>query len=201
MNFFTHIAISKILYNQIKSKINLNKSAFIYGNIKPDLSSKLMKKPHTMDNYFNFVCSRADNLIRGEETLKDFSLELGEICHYVCDFFCLYHTEIELFNNLNDHFLYELKLHFILKKFTQKEKSEIVTCNKEASRDFASIISSRISEYSADTSLLKKDISYAISTSAWICESVACFVNAAAETVSDNEMDSCPAVYLSGGHG
>ncbi len=199
MNFFTHIAISKILYKHFKDKIDLNKSAFMYGNIKPDLSSKLMKKPHILDNYLTFVCDNTNELISGEDSIDEFSVKLGEVCHYVCDFFCLYHMDMEIFNNLKGHFLYELKLHFILKRLSQKEKNEIEACNKEVSRDFASIITSMLSDYHSDTSMFKKDISYAISTSIWVCESVAYFLNKSSHPVPDDEIDSCSIISLTGG--
>ena len=52
MNFFTHIAISKIIYHNFKDRLYLRKRAFIYGNIKPDLTWGVMRNPHTWDNYF-----------------------------------------------------------------------------------------------------------------------------------------------------
>jgi len=32
--------------------MELDKRAFIYGNIKPDMTSKLLRNPHTLENYF-----------------------------------------------------------------------------------------------------------------------------------------------------
>ncbi len=190
MNFFTHIAISKILYNHFKGQMELDKANFIYGNIKPDLNSKVIKRPHILDNYIDYVCSSAGNLMKGEVSLEEFSVELGEICHYICDFFCRYHLNLEIFNDLKGHFFYELELHFVLLGLSREEKSEMEINNKKADRDIGSIISAMRADYFSETAAFKKDISYAISTSIWVCESVVYFMAKSTRTVSNDKIES-----------
>ncbi|HBM80434.1 MAG TPA: hypothetical protein DD426_06300 [Clostridiaceae bacterium] len=200
MNFFTHIAISKILYNHLKSQMELNKTDFIYGNIKPDLTRRVLKKPHILDNYLDYVCDGAGNLMKGEVPLEEFSIELGEICHYVCDFFCRYHLNIEIFNNLKGHFFYELRLHFVLLRLSREEKSEMEINNKKANRDIESIISAMRADYFSETAAFKKDISYAISTAIWVCESVVYFMARSTGPASNNDkIDSYVMVPSAGG--
>ncbi|NLO10400.1 MAG: zinc dependent phospholipase C family protein [Clostridiales bacterium] len=94
-------------YTKSEHYHEIKKRSFVYGNVKPDLSKDLLSIPHTLENYFLTVCNNADNLMSNKTSLKEFSFELGKICHYVCDFFCEYHLNEEIFHR-KDHFFYEL---------------------------------------------------------------------------------------------
>lgn len=199
MNLLTHVAISKIIYRRFSSKMELDRGAFIYGNIKPDLSYKLMKKAHVMENYFDYVCSSSNKLMKGEVSLEEFSVELGQLCHYVCDFFCRYHLNKEIFHNLGGHFLYELRLQYELWKLTRKDKFELDIYSRKARSDIASIIFQMRSDYFSEAVSLNKDIYYAISTAIWICESVSYFLAQSTEPIMDNGMEFYPMLPLAGG--
>lgn len=190
MNFFTHIAISKIIYEHLKNKMKLDKRYFIYGNLKPDLSLKINQVSHTFDNYFSYVCSCGNNLMKGGASVKDFSIKLGEICHYTCDFFCMYHLNTEIFNKSINHFLYELKLHFKFLELTRKEKFEIKIEDNNLTKNIKSIIFNMRLKYLSEIASMEKDISYAVNTATWVCESVGLFLTNSMTFVPCNEMDS-----------
>ncbi|WP_019850271.1 zinc dependent phospholipase C family protein [Desulfitobacterium sp. PCE1] len=63
MKILTHITISMILFKHFKGHMKLNRACFMYGNIKPDLSYKLVKKAHIMENHFAYVCNSTNELI------------------------------------------------------------------------------------------------------------------------------------------
>lgn len=199
MNLFTHLAISKILYNHFNERMKLDRSAFIYGNIKPDLSYKVIKKSHLVENYFTFVCSSSGELMKNEKDLEEFSVELGQICHYVCDFFCRYHLNKEVFHNLGNHFLYELRLQYELWKLTRKDKYALDLQSRKARRDIASIIFQMRIDYFSESVTLKKDINYAILTTTWVCESISHFLAQSAEPVFENELGFYTMLPLAGG--
>ncbi len=170
MNLATHIAMSKILYSNLSSIMNLDRKAFVYGNMKPDLTHKLLRNPHTLENYFLIVCGSAEKLMYERVTLHEFSLELGEICHYVCDFFCQYHLDDELFHKFREHFIYELKLHFVLLKNSSKFNKKPET--KAVKQNISSIIKELRKEYSDSPAAMEKDLEYAFMAATCICESV-----------------------------
>mgnify|MGYP000915213101 FL=1 len=173
MNFFSHIVISKTVYNYFKDRMDLKKAAFIYGNIKPDLSSRVMKTPHLLDNYFMKVCKNAGSLMEGKyNDINEFSVELGQVCHYICDFFCRYHLNNEIYHQYRNHFFYEIKLHFILLRFNRKRKSIVPANSKNARRDIASIILEMRNDYFSEPISMEKDVSYALSSVIWVCDSV-----------------------------
>lgn len=199
MNLLTHVAISKILYDHFEKQMELDRNAFIYGNIKPDLSYKLMKKAHLMENYFAYICSSSGELMKGERSLEEFSVELGQICHYVCDFFCRYHLNKDIFHNLGGHFLYELRLQYELWKLTRKGKFELDIYSRKARSDIASIIFQARSDYFSESVTFNKDIYYAISTAIWVCESVSYFLAQSTEPVLENEIELYTMLPLAGG--
>ena len=173
MNLFTHIAISKLLYRELKDMVQLDKNSFSYGNIKPDIVKRGMNKPHTLENYLTVVCEKSEELIHTEYSIQDFSIRLGEICHYVCDFFCQYHLKDEILLSIREHSVYELKLHFKMKKITQNIDLKLGT--KQLSRDICTMIKELRKEYLSCAPDMKKDIEYAFQATAWICESLSYF--------------------------
>jgi hypothetical protein len=172
LNLFTHILISKILYKHLVKKIDLDKSAFIFGNIKPDLTSKCFIIPHTLDNYLLIVCDQANKLISKETSLKEFSMNLGEMCHYLCDFFCFYHFNQTLYNKLFFHFIYEVYLHVKLYNIIFTRKLRLDSNIHVPRKNISSIVLTNRKNYFSRPSDIQRDIFYAFSTAIWSCESV-----------------------------
>lgn len=197
MNFFTHIEIAKILYKNLKRIMELDKKAFIYGNIKPDLTCKLLRNPHTLENYFLVVCRSAEDLISDELPLQEYSFELGEICHYVCDFFCQYHLNEEIFHRFKEHFIYELKLHFELRK--SSPNIAIKPGPNKAVYNIPLIITEFRKDYSANPASMKKDIEFSLSAAQLVCESVAYFSSYSANAGNNEIDDACLTLHTVGG--
>lgn len=173
MYFFTHLFISKRLYKHFLGELTLDKRAFAYGNIKPDVSREsLHNNSHTLENYLFHVNERAKQLIEKEVPLKDFSADLGEICHYVCDFFCYYHLNEEIYNKMLRHFFYELRLHGEIYKIYFRHKLKISSTMKEPRKNIASIVLEMKKEYLQEPESYKRDIDYALQTAVWTCESI-----------------------------
>jgi hypothetical protein len=199
MNLLTHIAISKILYDHFKGQMKLDRRAFIYGNIKPDLSWKSMSKAHIMENYHDYVCNSSCDLMKNGKSHEEFSVELGQICHYVCDFFCKYHLNKEIFHSLGGHFLHELRLQYELWKLTGKGKLELDIYSWNARGDIASILFQMRSDYFYEAVNINKDIYYAISAAIWVCESVARLMAQSVEPTMENEVELYTMLPLAGG--
>jgi len=173
VNLLTHIELSKAIYKNLEDKVVLDKNSFIYGNIKPDLTNKILKKPHTVDNYMDYVCEEAENLMEKEFSLHEFSFRLGEICHYISDFFCLYHTDLKIFNEFKNHFIYEFRLHFVLMKNIKSISSKFGEINSR--QNIFSMINEFQNQYFEKPVNMKKDLEYAFMTTVYICENVYIF--------------------------
>ena len=91
----TQLLISLVLYKCIskQTKFKLNRIAFAYGNIKPDFTNKDIQNSHTLDESLNSVNKYSEKLMSENILNKEFSISLGVACHFVCDYFCIYHRE------------------------------------------------------------------------------------------------------------
>ena len=123
----THMLMAKnILKNMNENKKNmLSNFNFIYWNIKPDILSKYKLKKHYAKESYSMVLNKIINLsklsimdIEKNIAIIKFSQELGVICHFLCDFFCIAHSETwrEKYK-IFTHISYEKKLASKAKKF------------------------------------------------------------------------------------
>ncbi len=97
----THTLIAKSIINNINENKHffVNEKHFIYGNIKPDLSSKYFFKKHYLKESYdmieskvNYLCNLSLNCLSKYFSVGVLSQELGVICHFLCDFFCVPHS-------------------------------------------------------------------------------------------------------------
>lgn len=133
MNTHKTLATDFICNMDIDKKSIINESHFIWGNIKPDCASKYKFKKHYMDESLEMVVKKIQFL--SSLSLQDiyrnndenrFSQELGVICHFLCDFFCVPHNkrwEFKSANAMKEHVLYEKDLSKVAREF--KSKSDI----------------------------------------------------------------------------
>lgn len=94
--------------------VTFDGSAFRYGNLKPDLTGTYLTKRHypsimydeVMDKIRRFVDTYTIEQVNG----RDLSVDLGEICHYLTDFFCYPHNDDIYDHNLLAHYIYEKRI-------------------------------------------------------------------------------------------
>ncbi|MEA4926572.1 MAG: zinc dependent phospholipase C family protein [Syntrophomonadaceae bacterium] len=112
MFFQTHWLIGETVAQLTEKQLpaRIHHFAFCLGSVLPDLIHPYNRIPHRIKDsspLFNRLLDQAVNT-----TFKsrwDFSIHLGMICHYLCDFFCLAHNETKL-NNLIAHTIYEARM-------------------------------------------------------------------------------------------
>ena len=122
----THTLIAKSIVNNIDENKHffLNENHFIYGNIKPDLSSKYFFKKHYLKESYdmieskvNYLCNLNLNSLSKYFSVGVLSQELGVICHFLCDFLCVPHSyRWEFKHSMKKHLSYETELNTIAKK-------------------------------------------------------------------------------------
>lgn len=169
----THIIIANNILNQANgTKIYLiNKKRFIWGNIKPDCASKYKLMKHYYDESIEMILDKIKLLssLSVEDIYYDFgknkfSEELGVICHFLCDFFCIPHNQRwEFKHSMKKHVLYEKRLAKFAKLY--RPKSYI---NSDLSlSDIEDFIVENQEKYKKEESF-RNDLSY----SYFICNSV-----------------------------
>lgn len=171
----THLLISQILYKYISNQVNfkLNKIAFAYGNIKPDFIDKDIPLPHTLDESLYSINKYSKELMNRNISTTEFSKSLGIICHFSCDYFCLYHREGNEKKGIFEHLLYEFILHIklvtlLLGNKLKFEKDEILEDSPDA------IVISVQKEYNLHSKSLTRDITYALRCASQISKLIVC---------------------------
>ena len=116
----THIILANNILRQANGKklYLINKKRFIWGNIKPDCASKYKFKKHYYDESITMILDKIKELaslsvadIYYSFGKKKFSEELGVVCHFLCDFFCVPHNQRwEFKHSMKKHVIYEQKL-------------------------------------------------------------------------------------------
>ncbi len=174
----THFIISKaVLENLDGNKSSfISEKNFIYGNIKPDISSKYVFSKHYLSESFSMVMDKIKYLCHlSLDSLKRYfpisrlSQELGVICHFLCDFFTAPHSERwRFYHSMNKHVTYEKELDSYAKNmtFSNCNLSPKIDNNVE---EFFHVL---YKNYKSNDISYENDLKY----SAYICTSVVSYI-------------------------
>ena len=135
----THILIGRKIYENIDcdKRALLKETQFIWGNVKPDCAFKYKLMKHYKDESFIMIINKIEFLsnlsikdLYTTYTINKFNQELGVICHFLCDYFCLPHHqrwEFKSANIVKEHLMYEKNLDKVAKEynFTDEKNIEI----------------------------------------------------------------------------
>ena len=149
----THLLIGQSLVENINESKSffISDKNFIYGNIKPDISSKYVFQKHYLDESLNmifckieYLCTLNLDCISKYFSISKFSQELGVICHFLCDFFCVPHSRRwEMSHSMSKHINYKKELSIVAKEIDLKKfKGDVVENN-----NFRDFFNSLYSEY------------------------------------------------------
>lgn len=122
MDSVTHIRIANMLLKHAEDTcgVKLEPSSFVYGNLKPDLTCTYLKKRHNpsvmMEDVVEKIRVFTENYKIGPENGADLSVDLGEICHFVADFFTYPHNDDIYPHNLFIHYVYEKRASFVVRR-------------------------------------------------------------------------------------
>lgn len=184
----THLLIANSIVNNIDNSKSffISDKNFIYGNIKPDLPSKYYLQKHYLDESLDMIISKIkylctlslDNLSK-YFSVSSFSQELGVICHFLCDFFCVPHSyRWEFKHSMKEHLWYETELSLVSKETNLSSlKGDIIT-----HKSFEDFFTELYNEYVNEQSY-KNDLRF----STYICNSV---VNYILDCILTNSVNS-----------
>lgn len=187
----THLLIANSIINNINNKNSffINEKSFLYGNIKPDLPSKYYLQKHYLDESLDmiiskvkYLCSLSLDSLHKNFSVNSFNQELGVICHFLCDFFCVPHSyRWEFKHSMKEHLQYETELSLIAKKtdllcfkgdaithdrfedfFTDMYKQYVNEQNHENDLRFSTYVCNSVVNYILDSILKNSTNSYII---------------------------------------
>lgn len=161
----THGIIANLVYKQLKKDNNchLSKFSFVLGNIKPDIIKEFREKSHYFEDAIFYVLDRIQEITKLELSREEFSNELGVICHFLSDFFCLFHQNTYKKESIIKHILYEINLHLRFKKMIKVTSFFDKTHDKDLKVfDLNKMILTMHQEYLSKKSTCEEDIVYAL---------------------------------------
>lgn len=188
----THLLMSHILYNGISKaqNIKINRLAFSYGCIKPDIYNKDINQEHTLDNSIECLEKYSKKLLSNSISIKDFSMSLGVMCHFICDYFCLYHNGEYSKKSIFHHFLYEMKLHLKLLLLILRGKL-MVDNYIPLEKNLVAMILEQQKKYSLEEKSLTRDINYALTSATVISKFMLC----SSEIILNNSTPLISGIY------
>lgn len=124
----TKVARTLLAYVEETCGVTFHQAAFLYGNLKPDLKGEYLTKRHypsvmfdeVMDKIRAFTEKYTIESMNGREISED----LGEICHYITDFFSYPHNDDIYNHNLLAHYIYEKRTSLRIGKRIDDDKFE-----------------------------------------------------------------------------
>ncbi len=168
MHITTHLLMANVLYKEITSQMGteLNYSHFVYGNIKPDVNPGTIDWPHFSHQSLEDLLDYCEHITLTPMSIRSYSKALGVISHFICDYYCLYHTKPyrtkKNIVSIVKHTAYEhfLELNVIKKCIT----GAIKATDKDYCETVEDIINKRLALYNGEEHSIDKDIHYAVNT-------------------------------------
>ncbi len=133
MDSISHTRVGTFLLDHVEAEtgVTFDTKAFLYGNLKPDLTGTYLTKRHYPSLMFEEVMDKIRSFSERYEISADainddrsLAVDLGEICHYITDFFCFPHNDDIYDHCLLRHYIYEKRIAAGLRRRLTWEKFE-----------------------------------------------------------------------------
>ena len=123
----SHISLARYIAQDMQVPVMTHhRKAFYLGSILPDCKPSFLTQRHEFNGTFDLVKERICVLSADSGLLLDngraFMRRLGEIIHYIADYFTFPHNQI-YDGNLKDHCMYEKELKFRLREYVKSGKA------------------------------------------------------------------------------
>lgn len=123
----SHISLARyIVKNTDNKELQKHRLAFYIGSILPDCKPSFLYKKHEIDGTFHSV-EKAIFRLTGEQRIKNnhraYCRNLGQITHYVADYFTFPHNDIYP-GSLKDHCSYEECLKKELRQYLKNGEAD-----------------------------------------------------------------------------
>lgn len=111
-------------------ELKKHKLSFYIGSILPDIKPSFLYKKHEMTGTFPSIKRHIKRLSEGEKAVekkgRKYYMDLGQISHYLADYFTFPHNKIYP-GGLKEHCSYEEKLKKDLRSFIRSGEAQNVT--------------------------------------------------------------------------
>jgi hypothetical protein len=122
MDSVSHLHVAHLLMAYVEQTcgVTFDQNGFLYGNLKPDLTGTYLTKRHypslMMDDVKEKIRVFVEKYTISTTNGHDLSVDLGEICHFMTDFFTFPHNDDIYSHNLLAHYVYEKRIALIIRR-------------------------------------------------------------------------------------
>lgn len=159
-------------------KLNKHRKAFLLGSILPDCKPSFITQRHEFGNLFQRLEKDIDKLSKtndsDEVNMRAYCRNLGQVTHYVADFFTLPHNT-EFQGNIKNHCQYEKKLNHSLKEYIESgeaEKNREKIAGLLTPEAICSFIKKMHDQYRNGKLTLEEDCRYIVSLSCQVVDAI-----------------------------
>lgn len=130
MDSVSHIRVANLLLDYVEQTcgVTFDQSGFVYGNLKPDLTGTYLTKRHNpsimMDEVMEKIRAFTGKYTIGPVNGRELSVDLGEICHYITDFFTYPHNDDIYDRSLFAHYVYEKRVALVIRRRMTESRFE-----------------------------------------------------------------------------
>lgn len=176
----THAYIAEKVFKYLKNNngIEINKTFFKYGSVKPDFAPRLVNIGHYEEESMDFILDEISTLSSlpyqdEEEFLKQYSIKLGVIIHYLSDYFCHAHNNYSFKKDILKHLVYEARLESLINRFESSILNNgIQLLPRIYPVDIKNYIGIELDNYKRTEITYFNDLKYAIRVSCNVCSSI-----------------------------
>ena len=176
----SHLSLAVYLIDNMDSSLLINhRKAFLLGSILPDCRPSFVTTKHNMEETFDMVSDFISQLTVDSHDYKRISTayvrKLGEVTHYVADYFTYPHNKIYP-GNLKDHCSYEEQLKRSLKNYIMSrnmEAGEKVQADFSDAEALYEYILERHKQYLGRKINIETDIRNIVATNRMLVEAIA----------------------------
>lgn len=135
----SHISLAKYMVDSLgDEELKKHKLSFYIGSILPDIKPSFLYKKHEMTGTFPSIKRHIKRLSEGEKVVekagRKYYMDLGQISHYLADYFTFPHNKIYP-GGLKEHCSYEEKLKKDLRSFIKSGEAKKVTLLSKAGQE------------------------------------------------------------------
>lgn len=175
----SHVSLANYLLDNVDSELlTQHRKAFVLGSVLPDCKPSFVTERHNIEETFSKVTAFVEKLTVNHAEFKRISTsycrKLGEVTHYVADYFTYPHNSI-YDGSLKDHCVYEGELKTALTDYIDKGQLSInrnIARTFKSSEELCSYIKNMHREYLQVEKNLASDCMYIISLCQIVVEGV-----------------------------
>lgn len=179
MKVKTHVKLAELslIKNLNIVPVGFNKFMFNFGLIMVDQSWHIKTHPHYAQKSLEYIHGKIEELLSVKKFNGYYSMQLGIVIHYLCDFCCNSHITGSI-GNITYHVKYEYELQkYLLKNYDNfkeqiKNKSSNINFNLNNIAAIKECIKNTLNNYRCGEASYSWDIKHCIEICSMVCSTV-----------------------------